>query len=240
MAVAHPKSKVFSSPSISMNSSQLWLAVRRSSVRAWGLRSTQPHAFLRRRAESLRALSSKCRRSAILPRMATLLQDLSDAITVAFALLALATMADWIRHRDRQRIFLVVALVSLALLALMAPLAALVRAPDPVVADASIVLFLLSGYALLMFRNALLPLGVRTRRGVTAAVIAVGLLGVAAGLSSDRSAARGVFQVAVTVLLVLTWVLCIAEPMFRFGLLSVGRPAVEGSRLRALSLGYGG
>src|SRR4029077_11728883 len=56
-----------------------------------------------------------CRRnvvtSSILPRMATVLRDLTVAIQLAFFLLAVGTLTDWVRHRDRQRTYLVLALL---------------------------------------------------------------------------------------------------------------------------------
>src|SRR5438874_2550944 len=55
------------------------------------------------------------------PSVVSVLQDLSVAIVVAFGLLALATLVDWIRHRDEQRTYLVLALVFLALVVLIGP-----------------------------------------------------------------------------------------------------------------------
>jgi signal transduction histidine kinase len=172
--------------------------------------------------------------------VAGLQSALENAIPVAFALLVVAILADWLRHRDRQRTYLVVALVSLAFVVLLGPFLTLLRLSGPLVVDVSLFLFLVSGYALLMFRDSLIPLGTRPRAVITVAIAAVAVLGVAANLNPDPAAERTPFQLAAVGLIVVTWALCVLEPTFRLGLASIGRPAVEGARLRSLSLGYAG
>jgi len=170
--------------------------------------------------------------------MASVSQSLSFAVQAAFILLALATLLDWIRHRDRQRLFLVLALVTLSALALLGPFARAVHLPSLLATDLGIVVLLLSGYFLLLFRDALVPLGTRPRAVITAAVALVAVIDIVAELPSDPAAPRSTFQIVAAFLLVVTWVLCVGEPIFRFAIASIGRPAVEGARMRALSLGY--
>jgi len=172
--------------------------------------------------------------------MATLIQYLDVATQVAFVLLALGTLADWARHRDRQRTYLVLALLFLTLLVLIGPITQALRLPNQVITDAALLIFLLSGYFLLLFRDSLIPLGTSARRIITAGIAIVAVVGIAADLPSDPSAAHTPFQLAAVAAVVLTWVICVAEPIFRLALASIGRPAVEGARLRALSLGYAG
>ncbi len=172
--------------------------------------------------------------------MTSVLQALDIAVQAAFVALALFTLADWVRHRDRQRLWLVVALVSLSALAVLTPAAALIGLPAPLVTDLALVLFVLSGYALLMFRNSLIPLGRRLAAAITVWSALVAIIGVAADLSSNPQAERSPFQLMAVGLILVTWVLCVIEPIFRLGLASIGRPSVEGSRLRSLSLGYAG
>ena len=172
--------------------------------------------------------------------MTSVLRALDIAVQVAFVALALFTLTDWIRHRDPRRAWLVVALVSLSGLSVLAPAAAAIGLSGRVVTDASIVLFVLSGYALLMFRDSLISLGTRLRNAITAATVIVAAIGVAADFSSNPNAPRTPFQLVALGLIVLAWVLCVGEPILRLGLSSIRRPAVEGSRLRSLSLGYAG
>ncbi len=172
--------------------------------------------------------------------MAALSQSLSVAVQVAFVLLALATLADWIRRRDRQRTFLVLALISLSVLVLIGPITSAVRLPTQVETDFAIVDFLLSGYFLLLFRDSLVPLGTTPKWVITAGLALVAVIAMAAVLPTDPNATRTPFQVGATLAIVLAWILCVGEPIVRLGIASIGRPAVEGARLRALSLGYAG
>jgi signal transduction histidine kinase len=172
--------------------------------------------------------------------MTSVLKALEIAVPAAFVALALFTLTDWIRHRDRQRVWLVTALVSLSGLAVLTPLAALVGLPAQLVTDLAVVLFVLSGYALLMFRNSLIPLGTRLTAAITMWTALVAIVGVIADLSSNPQSQRSTFQLVAVGLIVITWVVCVVEPIFRLGLSSIGRPSVEGSRLRSLSLGYAG
>ncbi|HEV2218804.1 MAG TPA: ATP-binding protein [Candidatus Dormibacteraeota bacterium] len=172
--------------------------------------------------------------------MTVVLRILDVAVQVAFVALALFTLADWIRHRDRQRRWLVVALVSLSSLAVLAPVGALLSLPAQLITDLALLLFVLSGYALLMFRNSLIPLGPRLAAAITAWTALVAIVGVAANLSSNPQAQRSTFQLVAVGLIVVTWVLCVIEPIYRLARASLGRPSVEGSRLRSLSLGYAG
>ncbi len=170
--------------------------------------------------------------------MASVTQDLSVAVEAAFILLALATLFDWLRHRDRRRGFLVVALITLSALTLLGPFGRAVGIPARVETDIGIVIFLASGYFLLLFRDSLVPLGRRTRAVITAAVALVAVIVIAANLPTDSAAPRSAFQLVAVGLLIATWVLCVLEPIFRFAASSIGRPAVEGARMRALSAGY--
>ncbi|HET9410279.1 MAG TPA: HAMP domain-containing sensor histidine kinase [Candidatus Dormibacteraeota bacterium] len=172
--------------------------------------------------------------------MATVLRDFTVAIQIAFFLLAVGTLTDWIRHRDRQRTFLVLALLFLTLLVLITPINAVVNLPAQVVTDLGLVVFLLSGYFLLLFRDSLIPLGSIARRLITAEVAVVAVAAVLANFPSGSNAARSPFQLIVLAAVIVTWVLCVGEPIIRLGLASIDRPAVEGARLRALSLGYAG
>ena len=172
--------------------------------------------------------------------MAAVLNVLDIATQAAFVLLAISTLADWIRHRDRQRTFLVLALVFLTLLVLVGPITDPLRLPAQVITDASLVIFLLSGYFLLLFRDSLIPLGSSARWIISIGIAAVAVGAIAAGLPTDPNAAHSPAQLIALAAVVMTWIVCVSEPIFRLGFASIGRPAVEGARLRALSLGYAG
>lgn len=170
--------------------------------------------------------------------MAQVAQWLGVAVDAAFALLALLIVWDWVRHPDRRRTFLALAMITLTILVFLGPLTRAVNLPPQVELDVGIIDFLLSGYFLILFRDSLVPLGRGPRAAITAVVALVALIDIVVGLPSDPVASRSTLQVIAAALLIVTWVVCVAEPIFRFAIASVGRPAVEGARLRALSLGY--
>lgn len=170
--------------------------------------------------------------------MANLLLILERATQAAFVLLALAALVDWIRHRDRRRGQLALAFGSLAALIVIAPTLGLAGAFNPVLTDVALVVFLLSGYALLMFRDSFIPLSTATRRAVPMAIAAVAVLGMVAQLQPDPQQRHGPLQSVALIAVMVTWSLCVLEPIVRLWLSSVNRPSVECARLRALSLGY--
>jgi len=170
--------------------------------------------------------------------MSGLLSVLDWAIRAAFVLLTLAAGADWIRHRDRRHAYLALAFGSFTTVILISAYLGGSGLPAQVLTDIELVVFLLSGYSLLMFRDSFISLGHLKRRAVTIGIVAVALVGSAAQLSADPHAESSPFKAAVTVVVLLTWALCVLEPTTRMWRASLGRPAVEQARLRALSLGY--
>jgi hypothetical protein len=101
-----------------------------------------------------------------------------------------------------------------------------------------IVLFLLSGYGLIMFRNSLVPFHPAARRLITVAIIAAGIVAVVARLPADPTSPHSALQTFALAALLAVWAFCILEPITRFVMSARGRPAVESARLRAMSLGY--
>jgi signal transduction histidine kinase len=170
--------------------------------------------------------------------VANLLLILERATQAAFVLLALAALIDWIRHRDRRRGQLALAFGSLAALIVIAPTLGLAGAFNPVLTDVALLVFLLSGYALLMFRDSFIPLSTATRRAVPMAIAAVAVLGMVAQLQPDPQQRHGPLQAVALIAVMVTWSLCVLEPIVRLWLSSINRPSVECARLRALSLGY--
>jgi len=172
--------------------------------------------------------------------LAVVLAVLPLAIEFAFVLLSVATVADWLSHRERRRAYLALAFGSLTLLILIAPSLSQSGPYGPLITDAGVVLFLLSGWALLMFRDSFIPLRTSTRRFVAVAIVLVAALAVFAQLPADTQAPRGPVQTFALAAILTTWGICVLEPIVTLWLASRGRPAVEGARMRALSLGYTG
>src|SRR5260370_39611546 len=162
------------------------------------------------------------------------------AIEIAFVLLSVAMLADWLSHRERRRGYLAVAFGSLTLLVLIAPSLSDAGPYGRLLIDLGILLFLLSGWALLMFRDSFIPLGARTRRFGAVALVLVGALAGFVELPTDTQAPHGALQTVALAAILITWGICVVEPIVTLWLASRGRPAVEGARMRSLSLGYTG
>jgi len=172
--------------------------------------------------------------------MGELLIALQLAVVVAFGLLALRTAVSWIRHRDRRHGYLALALGSLAFTVMIAPVLGGSGPEAQVLTDITLCLFLLSGYALVRFRDSFVPLTTRTRRLVKAGIVLVAALGIVVQLPADTQIAHSPLQRIVLIAVLMTWVFCTLEPTIRFWIAARGRHAVESARLRALSLGYAG
>src|ERR1700687_1625190 len=172
--------------------------------------------------------------------MGDVLIVLQLAIAVAFGLLAVRTAASWIRQPDWRHGYLALALGSLALLILLAPTLGGSAPESQALTDMALILFLLSGYALVMFRDSFIQLSTRTRRLVMAGILLVGVLGIAAQLPSDPQRANAPLQAIALMSVLAVWAICIVQPIVRCWTAARGGAAVEAALLRALSLGYAG
>jgi signal transduction histidine kinase len=106
--------------------------------------------------------------------------------------------------------------------------------------DAALVLFLFSGYALLMFRDSFLPFARGTRWAILAGLAVLAGFAIAVQVPADPQRAHSAAQSVALAAVEVAWVLCILEPTVRFWLAARERRAVEAARLRALSAGYAG
>jgi signal transduction histidine kinase/CheY-like chemotaxis protein len=161
------------------------------------------------------------------------LENVSAAV---FVLLGIATGIGWIRRKDASMGWLALAIVLLSFVFLVSRLMVLVPVVTNVASEISLFAFIGSGYALLRFRGALIPL---SRRWHIAAVVAIaaGVAGVVASQLLGLSA-RSPIETGAAILLVLSWSAVVIEPIVRFWLVARALPAVQAWRLRALSLGF--
>ncbi|HEX9560224.1 MAG TPA: hypothetical protein VGA76_03225, partial [Candidatus Dormibacteraeota bacterium] len=172
--------------------------------------------------------------------MSVVLAVMPLTIEVAFVLLTVAMLADWLSHRERRRGYLALAFGSLTLLVLIAPSLSESGPYGRLLIDVAILLFLLSGWALLMFRDSFIPLGGNARRVVGVVIVLVAALAIFVQLPTDAQASHGALQTIALAAILAAWGICVGEPIVTLWLASRGRPAVEGARMRALSLGYAG
>src|SRR5712691_6139108 len=172
--------------------------------------------------------------------MTELLLVLQLAVALAFGALAVRSTASWIQQTDRRHGYLALALGSLTLVILISPVLGGGGTEAQALTDMALILFLLSGYALLMFRDSFVPFSTRVRRLIGAVIVLVGAFGIAARLPAEPQRPHGTVQSIALVAVLVVWSLCILEPTVRFWLSAKGRHTVEAVRLRALSAGYGG
>jgi len=163
---------------------------------------------------------------------------LSLAIAIAFAVLAIRTIVSWLRQPDRRHGNLAMAMSALAVMMLLAPLLGAAGPAAQVVTDMAAVVFLISGYGLLAFRDSFVPFRPTTMRAITFAIVAVGVLDIALQLPASPDSPHSPVQTLALAATVGLWSFCILEPIVTFWVASLGRPAVEKARLRALSIGY--
>jgi signal transduction histidine kinase len=170
----------------------------------------------------------------------TALRVVQAAVSLSFFALGLFTVLEWLRHRERSRGYLALALGTLGLTSILGQLNQLTGyLQDPLLTDVSVVLLMASGYALLLFRDSFIPLNPRIRiTALTASAGAAGLA-LAVGLPSSPAHRTSALQTVATAAVVLVWSACVLEPVVRFWLASRRRPSVQRARLRALAGGYG-
>jgi len=156
----------------------------------------------------------------------------------AFAVIAALTVRDWLVTRDRSRMYLALAIGSLAAVSVLGQVGKLL---GPSFAAASsyvtIIIFLGSGLALMLFRDAVIPLKPRTLRAVVGIVIATGVLEIGVQAFLGRTAPKPIQFITIAVFVVV-WSGCVGEPSLRLWFAARRRTVVQRARMRALSLGY--
>ncbi|HKV29615.1 MAG TPA: HAMP domain-containing sensor histidine kinase, partial [Candidatus Dormibacteraeota bacterium] len=150
------------------------------------------------------------------------------------------TVVDWLRLRERSRGYLALALATLGLTSAVGLLNTLTgyRLGAPV-GDLALILFMASGYALLLFRDTFIPLSRRLRIGALVVAVAATAFALAVGIPSDVHRRPTTLQSMATIGVVVVWSACVVEPIVRFWIASRRRPAVQRARLRAIAGGYG-
>jgi signal transduction histidine kinase len=165
-----------------------------------------------------------------LTQAALVAQDLTAA---AFIALGVTVAYRWYRDRQATQRALAAALLALA------AVSALGRIPNPpaLLSIVNLVLFMLSGFFVLLYRSEFIPL---SRNMLIAAYVLLGI-GIAAGVIDTLflgNASQGEIT-AVGIVVVLPWAIFVGEPVVRFWLASNALTAVQRTRLRFLSFGFG-
>ncbi len=154
----------------------------------------------------------------------------------AFTVLGVAVGVTWVRNRDASAGFLALAIVLLSLVSLLGRLPALFGVSIPLLPQLNLIAFAGSGYALLRYRAAVIPLSARWH-AAAGGVLAVTTLAV---LVATVAGAPTSFLLWAAVGLLTAWAAVVLESIARFWLVARGLPAVQAWRLRSLSLGFAG
>ncbi|HVS07261.1 MAG TPA: ATP-binding protein [Candidatus Dormibacteraeota bacterium] len=168
------------------------------------------------------------------------LQIVQAVVSLCFLALGVFTVVDWLRHRERSRGYLALALATLGVTGVVGQLNTLTgHRLDPALGDLALVLFMASGYALLLFRDSFIPLSRRLQVGALVLTLAATAFALVVGIPSDLHQRPTALQSMATIVVVLVWSTCVVEPIVRFWIASRRRPAVQRARLRAIAGGYG-
>ena len=167
------------------------------------------------------------------------LQIVQAVVSLSFLALGVFTVVDWLRHRERSRGALALALGTLGLTSVAGQVNALAGYHLTAASDLALVLFMVSGYALLLFRDSFIPLSRGLRFGAIVLAVAAAAFALVVGIPSDLHQRPTALQSAATIVVVVVWSACVIEPIVRFWIASRRRPAVQRARLRAIAAGYG-
>src|SRR5438477_5941786 len=159
-----------------------------------------------------------------------------DAVAIAFVCLGVATAIGWLRRQDRSLGFLALAIILLAAVVGEGRLQAHLPFTVPLLSQVTLLGFAGSAYALLRYRDILIPLPRRWHVVAAVSLAAASVLLLAAqAVGASRDVVLGI-----AVAWILIWCACVGEPIVRFWLVARRLPAVQAWRLRSLSLGFGG
>jgi signal transduction histidine kinase len=168
------------------------------------------------------------------------LQIVQAVVSLSFLALGVFTVVDWLRHRERSRGYLALALATLGLTSVVGQVNTLTGYRlGALIGDVALIFFMTSGYALLLFRDSFIPLSRRLRIGALVLTVAATAFALVVLIPSGPNRRPTPVQSVATIALVLVWSACVMEPIIRFWAAARRRPAVQRARLRALAGGYG-
>ncbi|HEX2680896.1 MAG TPA: hypothetical protein VHQ03_06345, partial [Candidatus Dormibacteraeota bacterium] len=148
--------------------------------------------------------------------MTQVLGYLQDAVALAFVVLGIAVAIGWLRRRDRSLAFLALAILLLSAVSGLGRLQAHVTSTIPLLSQLSLVAFMACAYALLLFRNSLIPL---PRGWLVAATVAVAAASFLYFLLMVVTPNKTLLFGA-AIVLILIWIATVGEPVVRFWLVA--------------------
>ncbi|HUE67139.1 MAG TPA: histidine kinase dimerization/phospho-acceptor domain-containing protein, partial [Candidatus Acidoferrum sp.] len=167
--------------------------------------------------------------------MQGLLSFLEDAVAIGFALLGVFTAMTWLRRRERSLAYLALAIIQLAVVTGLGRLQGHLPVDARFLSLVELLAFAGSAFALVLYRNSVIPL---PRRWLVAAAVSLTAASVLLLFAALAITNKGV-QLAIVITWILVWCACVIEPTVRFWLVARSLPAVQAWRLRSVSLGFG-
>lgn len=164
----------------------------------------------------------------------------STAVTAGFAWLGLVAFRDWFRGRGRVRAATAGGLGLLGVVAILQRVSEVLPQGRSILAGATIVAFLGSGYSLLLLRDAFIPLERKVKAAAFVLVCIAALMVIAFNAPVSGVPRLQGLRLAGSLLAVGTWTGCVGEPAVRFWLSSASLPTMQQARLRAVSISYVG
>jgi len=165
---------------------------------------------------------------------------LENASAIAFVALGVVTAIGWARRRNGSLGWLALAIILLSIVSLLGRITSLFHVNLGLINVISIVGFVGSGYALLLYRSSLIPISHLWHAVAAVAVTAAtgGFLAVQALVTAGVAPLS--LETAAVIPLILVWSATVGEPAVRFWLVARSLPPVLAWRLRSLSLGFAG
>src|SRR5437660_12088382 len=146
--------------------------------------------------------------------MSGIVPFMQDAVAVAFVALGVLVAINWLRRRDRSMGFLALATIRLAAVSGLGRLQPHLPFTIPLLSTLNLIGFAGSGYALLLYRDSLIPLPRRWHAVAISSLAAASVFLIAAqALSVGKSAST-----IVAIVWVLIWCACVGEPIGGFWL----------------------
>jgi len=136
--------------------------------------------------------------------MKDLLNFLQDTVAIAFVVLGVVTAMTWLRRRERSLGYLALAIILLAVVSGLGRLQAHISVTMPFLSAIDLLAFAGSAYALVLYRNSVIPL---PRRWLVAA--AVSLTAASVLLFAALAISNKAVQLAIVVAWILVWCACV-------------------------------
>lgn len=161
-------------------------------------------------------------------------------VTGAFVVLGSFAAGHALRHRARSTTACAATFGLLAVVAVAHRVNVDLGYTSRAASDIAVVAFAASGFAMLEFRSAVVPLPAASRLLAAVASAAAGITAIAVRFPMDPVVEGTRLQRAGLAVLVLVWVAFTLEPAWRFARMAGDRPPIERARLRSLAVGIAG